>query len=242
MRKLILHMMTTMDGFIADSEGKLSGWTNWDEEMKDFYNDEVFAASDTIMYGRRIYEEMVPAWTAIADRHPHHGETPTEGDVAFGKRVRDMKKIVVSTTLEHAGRNAILIRDNIAERIIELKMQTDSDILLYCGPRLVSTLTELGSIDEYMLYVNPIVLGQGTNLFGNLKGTLQLKLLKTKIFGSGVVLKYYQPIYTKSTRRPPKPGRDGNPRRSAAVQLRFAADGLHPKLKPDTLGRLLIAI
>jgi dihydrofolate reductase len=113
MRKLILHMMTTMDGFIADSEGKLGGWTNWDEEMKEFYNDEVFAASDTIMYGRGIYEEMVPAWTAIADRHPHHGETLTEGDVAFGKRVRDMEKIVVSTTLEHAGRNVILIRDNI---------------------------------------------------------------------------------------------------------------------------------
>jgi len=52
-------------------------------------------------------------------------------------------------------------------------------------------------IDEYMLYVNPIVLGQGTQLFGNIKGELQLKLLKTKIFGSGVVLKYYQPIYTK---------------------------------------------
>jgi len=111
--------------------------------------------------------------------------------------VRDLEKIVVSTTLEHAGRNAVLIRDNIAERIIELKMQAGSDILLYCGPRLVSTLTELGLIDEYMLYVNPIVLGQGTRLFGDLRGALQLKLLKTKIFGSGVVLNYYQPIYTK---------------------------------------------
>ena len=73
MRKLILHMMTTVDGFIADSEGRLSGWTNWDEEMKAFYNSEVFAGSDTIMYGRRIYEELVPPCTAIADRHPHHG-------------------------------------------------------------------------------------------------------------------------------------------------------------------------
>ena len=72
MRKLILHMMTTMDGFIADSKGKLSGWTNWDEEMKAFYNGEVFARSDTIMYGRRIYEEMVPAWTAIAGGHANH--------------------------------------------------------------------------------------------------------------------------------------------------------------------------
>jgi dihydrofolate reductase len=188
-------MMTTTDGFIADSKGKLGDWTHWDEEMKAFYNNEVFAASDTIMYGRRIYEEMVPAWTAIADRQPGHGEKLTEGDIAFGKRVRDMKKFVVSTTLERTGRNAVIIRDDIGQRIIELKTQTGSDILLYCGPRLVSSLTQLGLIDEYMLYVNPIVLGQGTRLFGELQGALRLKLLKTKIFGSGVVLNTYRPTY-----------------------------------------------
>lgn len=190
-------MMTTIDGFIANAEGKLGSWTHWDEEMKAFYNDEVFAKSDTIMYGRRIYEEMVPAWTAIADRQSHHGETLTQGDVSFGKRVRDMKKIVVSSTMKHAGPNAILIRDHVAEQIRDLKAQTGSDILLYCGSRLVSTLTELGLIDEYMLYVNPTVLGQGTSLFGELRAPLQLKLVKTRIFGSGVVLKYYQPIYAK---------------------------------------------
>jgi dihydrofolate reductase len=120
---------------------------------------------------------------------PHHGETLTEGGIAFGKQVRDMDRVVVSTTMENAGHNVLLIRDDIAQRIIALKAHTGSDILLYCGPRLVSTLTELGLIDEYMLYVNPIVLGQGTQLFGNIKGELQLKLLKTKIFGSEVVLK-----------------------------------------------------
>jgi dihydrofolate reductase len=197
MRRIVLHMMTTADGFIADSQGKLGGWTNWDEEMRAFYNDEIFAASDTIMYGRRIYEEMVPAWTAIADLDPLEDETITEGDVTFGKRVRAMKKIVVSTTLEAVGRNAIVVRDNIPERIMELKMIEGPDILLYCGPRLVATLTGLGLIDEYMLYVNPILLGHGTRLFGDLHGALQLTLLKTKIFGSGVVLNYYEPIYPK---------------------------------------------
>jgi len=194
MRKLILHMMTTVDGCIADSQGKLGYWTHWDEEMKAFYNDEVFGASDTLMYGRRIYEEMVPAWTAIAEQQPD-GKKLTEGDIAFGKRVRDMKKVVVSTTMKRASPNVTLVQGRVAEQIGELKARAGSDILLYGGPRLVATLTELRLIDEYMLYVNPTVLGQGTHLFGNLKSALDLKLLRTRSFGSGVVLKYYQPIY-----------------------------------------------
>jgi dihydrofolate reductase len=195
MRKLILHMMTTMDGFIADSEGRLGGgWTNWDEEMKQFYI-QLFATSDTIMYGRVIYEEMVPAWAAIADGNSPPGLSITDGDLAFAHRLGDMTKIVLSTTLNHVDGNAILIRDNLAEQITKLKQQPGTDILLYCGPRLVSTLTQHGLIDEYMLYVNPTVLGQGTHLFGNVQKALQLKLLKTKTFGSGAVLTYYQPIY-----------------------------------------------
>jgi hypothetical protein len=65
---------------------------------------------------------------------PHHGETLTEGGIAFGKQVRDMDRVVVSTTMENAGHNVLLIRDDIAQRIIALKAHTGSDILLYCGP------------------------------------------------------------------------------------------------------------
>lgn len=196
MRKLILHMMTTVDGFIADPHRRLNrGWTNWDEEMKQFLN-QVFAATDTLMYGRVIYQEMVPAWEAIADGNPPSGLTVTDGDVTFGKRVRDMHKIVLSTTLEHVDGNATLIRENLAEEITKIKAQPGTDILLYCGPGLVSTLTRLGLIDEYMLYVHPTVLGDGIPLFRNLPKALQLQLLETKIFGSGSILVRYKPTYS----------------------------------------------
>jgi dihydrofolate reductase len=196
MRKLILHMMTTVDGFIADPEGRLGGgWTNWDEEMRQFYI-QLFATSDTIMYGRGIFEEMVPGWAAIADGSSTPGTTVTDSDLAFANRLGEMTKIVVSTTLDHVDGNAILIRDNITEQITKLKEQPGTDILLYCGPRLVATLTQHGLIDEYMLYVNPTVLGQGTHLFRDVQEPLQLKLLKTKTFGSGVILTYYQPMPT----------------------------------------------
>lgn len=194
MRKLILHMMTTMDGFIADSSGRLSGnWTNWDDEMRQFYND-LFAAADTIMYGRVIYEEMVPAWEAIADGNAPAGVSDTEGDRAFGRHLRELRKIVISTTMESVEGRAAVIQENLAEQITAIKKQPGSDILLYCGPCLLATLRELGLIDEYMLYVNPTALGMGAHLFGQLKSPLQLKLLQAKTFGSGTVLTRYQPV------------------------------------------------
>jgi dihydrofolate reductase len=195
-RKLILHMMTTMDGFIADSSGRLTGsWTNWDEEMKAFYHD-LFAATDTIMYGRIIYEEMVPAWEAIADGNAPPGVSDTEADRAFGRRLRELRKIVISTTLDQAEERATVIGDNLAGQIAAIKNQPGSDILLYCGPRLMATLTHLGLIDEYMLYVNPTALGKGVHLFGQLTSALQLKLLQVKAFSSGTILTTYQPART----------------------------------------------
>jgi dihydrofolate reductase len=117
-----------------------------------------------------------------------------DAELVFANRLREMTKIVVST-MDHIDDNAIVIGDNIAEQITELKRQPGNDILLYCDPRLLSTLTEHGLIDEHMLYVNPIVLGQGVHLFGDVQDAVRLRLLRTKNFGSGVVLAYYQPIY-----------------------------------------------
>jgi dihydrofolate reductase len=195
MRKIILHMMTTVDGFIADSSGRLTGnWTNWDQEMRQFYND-LFATIDTIMYGRVIYEEMVPAWEAIAAGNAPQAASNTAADRVFGRRLHDIHKIVISTTLDQVDANATFIGDNLAAEIAAVKSKPGTDILLYCGPRLLATLTDLELIDEYMLYVNPVALGQGVHLFGELSNPLQLQLLKTKTFTSGTVLSYYQPSH-----------------------------------------------
>jgi dihydrofolate reductase len=188
-------MMTTMDGFIADSSGRLTGsWTNWDEEMKQFYIG-LFAATDTIMYGRVIYEEMVPAWEAIANGDAPPGAPDTAADRAFGRRLQELRKIVISTTLDPAEERATVIRDNLTDQITAIKNQPGSDILLYCGPGLLATLTELGLIDQYMVYVNPTALGKGVHLFGQLTGALQLRLRQAKTFNSGTILATYQPAH-----------------------------------------------
>lgn len=192
MRKLIVHMMTTLDGFIADSPGspsRLTGnWTNWDEEMMHFYN-ELFAATDTLMFGGGIYQDFVPYWTAVGE-----GRTPgRDGEVTFGRHVRDAHKIVLSTTIDQVPDNTTVLRGDLVPQITKLKEGPGSDILLYCGPGLLATLTRLGLIDVYMLYVHPVAIGQGIHLFGELADGVQLELLKTKTFDSGTVLTYYRP-------------------------------------------------
>jgi dihydrofolate reductase len=203
MRKLILHMMTTLDGFIADSEGRLDGgWTNWDDEMQQFYN-QLFAATDTIMYGRGIYEEMVPAWAAIADGNPPPGYHVTDAERTFANRLGQITKVVVSRTLRHSE-DAILRGENLVAEVLKLKATAGADILLYCGPALLATLTELRLIDQYMLYVNPITLGRGTHLFGHLRSPLSLRQNRSRTFRSGVMLMVYEPIYRAHT-HPPNP-------------------------------------
>lgn len=196
MRKLILHMMTTLDGHIATPDGRLDrAWTNWDEEMKAAYND-LFATIDTIMYGRVIYQEMVPAWKDIAEGRPPGWMTVTDSDLKFARRLQDMRMIVLSTTLDHVEGNATLIRDDLAGRIAELKFQPGSDILLFCGPALLSTLAGLGLIDEYLLYVHPTATGSGVSLFGDLRQAIQFNLKTIRTFSSGSILAHYEPIST----------------------------------------------
>jgi dihydrofolate reductase len=196
MRKLILHMMTTLDGHIAAHDGRLDrAWTNWDEEMKATYND-LFATIDTIIYGRVIYQEMVPAWRDIAQGHPPDWMTVTDGDLKFAQRLQDMRMIVLSTTLDHVEGNAIVIRDDLAGRISELKRRPGSDMLLFCGPALLSTLTGLGLVDEYLLYLHPTVTGLGVPLFRDLRQSIQLHLTDIKAFSSGSIQARYVPIYS----------------------------------------------
>ena len=94
--------------------------------------------------------------------------------------------------LKKVADNAILIKENIAEEISKMKQQPGKDLMLQCGTGLVSTFTQSGLIDEYRIGVVLIILGAGNSLSEALKDKLNLKLLKTKTFNSGLILLHYQ--------------------------------------------------
>jgi dihydrofolate reductase len=114
--------------------------------------------------------------------------------------MNNLPKIVFSKTLQEVRwNNSRLIKENIAEEISKMKQQPGKDLVIFGSGSIVSTLMQLGLIDEYRIIVNPVVLGNGKPLFKGIKDKQNLKLLKTRVFGSGVVIHYYQPIGSPSS-------------------------------------------
>jgi dihydrofolate reductase len=181
MRKIIAAMNMTLDGF-CDHTATIA-----DDEMHEHYN-ELLRSADTLIYGRTTYQLMESYWPAVV-REPT-GDKATD---AFAVLIDDMEKIVYSRTLKSVNwKNSTLKHEIIKEEIVELKRQTGAHILVG-SPSLIVAFTQLSLIDEYQLNVNPIILGSGLPLFKNIQERVDLQLLKTKQFGSGAVVLYYEP-------------------------------------------------
>lgn len=187
MRKLIVTTWVSLDGFIAGPNGEMD-WVRVDEAMGTYEYDLVSAA-DTLLLGRVTYQSFAGAW-------PHVPENPavSEGEKAYARQLNAMRKIVFSRTLETAEwNNSSLVREIQPADIEKMKQEPGKDMVIYGSASIVQALTNLGLIDEYQLFVHPIVLGSGKALFKNIKERVDLKLVTSQAFPSGVVGLYYQP-------------------------------------------------
>jgi dihydrofolate reductase len=188
MWKLIYSMGSSLDGFVAGPGGEID-WSAPSEELHRFHNEQT-RELDVHLCGRRLYEVMV--YWETADEDPSLGETERE----FAGIWQKLTKIVFSKTLETVEGNARLVTDGFAEEVAKLKEQPGKDIGVG-GAGLASTATKLGLIDEYRLFVSPVVLGAGTPFFPAVDERIDLELVETRTFGSRVVyLRYAAPRAT----------------------------------------------
>jgi dihydrofolate reductase len=185
MRKVIYSMGVSLDGFIAGPGGEID-WSAPDEELHRFHNEQVREVGAHLL-GRRLYETMV--YWETADEDPSLGETELE----FAGIWKDLPKVVFSTTLEKVEGNTRLLRDGLAEEVARLKEEPGKDLAVG-GAGLASTLIELGLVDEYRLFVSPVVLGGGTPYFPPLEERIDLQLVETRTFGSRVVYLRYRRV------------------------------------------------
>ena len=183
MRKVIYSMLVSLDGFIEGPNRELD-WHIIDEELHTFINNQQ-SEFDAYLYGRRLYEVMT--YWETADTNP----SAPAYELEFAHIWKRMPKVVFSKTLEQVQGNARLIRDNIAEEITKLKAQPGKNMDLG-GATIASTVMRLGLIDEYRLFVQPVVLGSGTSFFPALGDKIKLRLVETWTFGSGVVYLRYR--------------------------------------------------
>jgi dihydrofolate reductase len=135
--------------------------------------------------GRVTYELMAGFWPT-ADTDP----SSTRPVVEFASIWRDMPKIVYSTTLEHADWNTTIVRDVVPEEVLELKAQPGGDLVL-SGADIAASFMRYDLIDEYRLYVHPVVIGRGKSLFPVFDNRIDLQLAENRIFGNGVTLLRY---------------------------------------------------
>jgi len=185
MRKIVLYMFTTIDGFIAGPHGEFDDYEPSPEVM-DFAN-ELFDSLGGIMFGRVTYEQFVEYWDSL--NLLDSSVDPREAE--FARIFRRMPRMVFSRTLTTVPSGTVLLSDDLAAQVDELKRQPGGDLALICGPELLSSLARLGLVDECILLVKPKATGRGLALFGEISETLPMRLLTTRAFESGVVMLHY---------------------------------------------------
>ena len=183
MGKLIYSMGVSLDGFIAGPEGEIAVPPP-DEELHRFHNEQTRELGAHLC-GRRLYEVML--YWETADENT----SAAEHELEFARIWKQLPKIVFSTTLEQVEGNARLASAGVAEEVAELKQQPGKDLAVG-GAGLAATLARLGLIDEYRLFVSPVVLGGGTPFFPALERRTDLELAETRTFGSRVVYLRYR--------------------------------------------------
>jgi len=192
MRKVILSNMVTLDGFFEGPNKELD-WHIVDEEFNKYAID-LLSNVDALLFGRVTYQLMADYWPAAATN-----TSTSKDDLEIADKMNNLSKIVFSKTLQEVKwNNSRLVKDNIAEEISKMKQQPGKDMVIFGSGSVVSTFMQHGLIDEYRIIVNPVVLGNGKPLFKGINGKQNLKLLKTKVLGSGVVILYYEPVKISS--------------------------------------------
>ena len=183
MRKIVVHMMVSLDGYFEGPDHDLS-WHQVDEELHAHFNEQL-ATRSAFIEGRVTYELMEAVWPT-ADQNPDFPAFMQE----FAGIWRAVPKIVYSRTLQQVGPNATLRSEVEPDEIRALKEQPGGDMTIG-GVDLVETFRRLDLIDEYRLYVAPVVVGRGRRLFETADSPTQLELVEERRFGNGVVMLRY---------------------------------------------------
>lgn len=181
MRKIVVSNLMSLDGFFEASDPKPGQKLDWcvvDEEFLAYARD-MLRNADTLLFGRKTYQYMAAYW-------------PSAEPDEVAEQMNNLPKIVFSGTLQSAEWNSsTLVKRDAVQEISRLKQLPGKDMVILGSANFASFLLQQGLIDEYRVILNPVFLGSGTPLFQDVKERLRLKLSRTKLFGSGVIVLYY---------------------------------------------------
>jgi dihydrofolate reductase len=188
MRKLISFMHISLDGFVGGPNGEMD-WINVDADIFD-YAGQMTNNSDMALYGRKTFEMMEGYWPTAGDQ-PGASKHDIEHSTWYNK----VPKIVISNTLAGKSlKNVTVLNKDFAEKINAFKKEEGQNIVIFGSPGATHALMQDNLVDGYWLFVNPVILGKGIQFFANFKDRVNLKLVESHAFNSGVVGLHYEVI------------------------------------------------
>ena len=197
-RKLILFMHMSLDGFVAD-KGK--AWTTLAPGLFDIAVPALTKKADTLLLGRVISDDLLGYWLQAEAREPGL----SEGEVAYARWATKACKVIVSRVeekpkWENAELRVVKSDKELSRVVSTLKKKPGKNIVVHGGVRTARNLARLGLIDEYQLVVHPVLLGSGMSIFDGLKNRRALDLVRMLELGAGVILLVYKPAGRRGTR------------------------------------------
>jgi dihydrofolate reductase len=188
-RKIIAALNVSVDGFIEGPNGEMD-WVMMEDEETWRVLFEMLTHIDTFILGRKMYPNYEQYWLAVlADPGailPLSGRVASKNEIAFAHLADSRQHLVLSRTLDKvAWKTTRIVRD--VDEIRKMKQQPGNDMYAVGGAKLVSSLMNLGLVDELRLLVNPLILGGGKALFKDVEDRHALKLVQAKPFKSGRV-------------------------------------------------------
>lgn len=184
MAKLISLMHISFDGFASGPNGEMD-WITMDQEIFEYVS-RYISKVGTGIYGYKTYQMMEGYWPSVL-------ENPESGDLAIkhAKWYQSAKKIVCSQRLKSLENKEVHLVSNVEENIKKLKQESEKDLMVFGSPRLTQSLARLDLFDEYIVNVNPVLIGSGTRMLEDLPKA-KLNLVSVTRFNSGVVGFHYE--------------------------------------------------
>jgi dihydrofolate reductase len=186
MRKLIVFNNVSMDGYFVDADGNMSWAYRPDAEWNSFAAENVGGGGGVLLFGRKTYDLMASYWpTPMA----------MQNDPVVAEGMNNLSKVVFSRTMDKASwKNTRLVNSDLASKVREMKGESGDGMAVLGSGTIVAQLAQEGLIDEYQIAVVPVVLGAGRTMFGGMKHRLNLTLKKSRAFGNGNVVLWYEPV------------------------------------------------
>ena len=186
MGKLVLFMHVSLDGLVAGPNGEMD-WITVNEEIFDYVGKRI-EGTDTALYGRVTYQMMEGYWPTAAEQ-----PGATKHDKEHSAWYKRVTKVVLSKTMQGQNLpNTRIISDNLQSEINDVKKKAGNDILIFGSPSAAHSLMAENLIDEYWLFVNQVLLGEGIPMFKNISSRTALEFATSHVFSSGVVCLHYK--------------------------------------------------